>query len=111
MNSEAFLRTLRAGLAGLSKQEIEEIIADYEAHFAEARASGRSEAEVVDALGDPARLARELRAETGLRRFESHRSFANLITAMRLFESNQKVLQTQDDRMGKVISELGGTGS
>ncbi len=36
---------------------------------------------------------------------------ANLITAMRLFESNQKVLQTQDDRMGKVISELGGTGS
>jgi uncharacterized membrane protein len=82
VNSEAFLRTLRAGLAGLSKQEIEEIIADYEAHFAEARASGRSEAEVVDALGDPARLARELRAETGLRRFEAHRSFGNLITAM-----------------------------
>ena len=82
MNSEAFLRTLRAGLAGLSKQEVDEIIADYEAHFAEAHASGRSEAEVAEALGDPARLARELRAETGLRRFESHRSFANLITAM-----------------------------
>jgi len=82
VNSEAFLRTLRAGLAGLSKEEIEEIIADYEAHFAEARASGRSEAEVAEALGDPARLARELRAETGLRRFEAHRSFANLITAL-----------------------------
>ena len=82
MNSEAFLRALRAGLAGLSKQEVDEIIADYEAHFAEARASGRSEAEVAEALGDPARLARELRAETGLRRFEAHRSFANLITAM-----------------------------
>jgi uncharacterized membrane protein len=82
VNSEAFLRTLRAGLAGLSKQEVEEIIADYAEHFAEARASGRSEAEVAEALGDPARLARELRAETGLRRFEAHRSFANLITAM-----------------------------
>ena len=82
MNSEAFLRTLRAGLAGLSQQEIEEIIADYAAHFAEASASGRSEAEVAEALGDPARLARELRAETGLRRFEAHRSFANLVTAM-----------------------------
>ena len=82
MNSEAFLRTLRAGLAGLPKQEVEEIIADYAAHFAEARASGRNEAEVVDALGDPARLARELRAETGLRRFEAHRSFTNLVTAM-----------------------------
>jgi uncharacterized membrane protein len=47
VNSEAFLRTLRAGLAGLSKQEADEIIAGYEAHFAEARASGRSEAEVA----------------------------------------------------------------
>lgn len=36
---------------------------------------------------------------------------ANLIASMRLFEANQKVLQTQDDRMGKVISDLGGTSS
>lgn len=34
---------------------------------------------------------------------------ASLITAMRLFESNQKVLQMQSDRMSKVISDLGGT--
>ncbi len=34
---------------------------------------------------------------------------ASLITAMRLFEANQKVLQTQDDRMGRVITDLGGT--
>ncbi|WP_112070114.1 GIN domain-containing protein [Herbaspirillum rubrisubalbicans] len=82
MNRETFLRTLGAGLAGLSRQEIDEILADYETHFDEARASGRSEAEVAQALGDPARLARELRAETGLRRFEAHRSVANLATAM-----------------------------
>jgi flagellar basal-body rod protein FlgG len=36
---------------------------------------------------------------------------SSLITAMRMFESNQKVLQMQDDRMGRVISDLGGTGS
>jgi flagellar basal body rod protein FlgG len=36
---------------------------------------------------------------------------ASLITAMRMFESNQKVLQMQDDRMGRVITDLGGTGS
>ncbi len=35
---------------------------------------------------------------------------ASLLTAMRLFESNQKVLQAQDDRMGRIISDLGGTG-
>ncbi len=33
----------------------------------------------------------------------------SLITAMRIFEANQKVLQTQDDRMGKAISDLSGT--
>jgi flagellar basal-body rod protein FlgG len=32
---------------------------------------------------------------------------ASMITAMRSFEANQKVMQMQDDRMGKVISDLG----
>lgn len=36
---------------------------------------------------------------------------ASLITAMRMFESNQKVMQMQDERMGRVITDLGGTGS
>ena len=35
----------------------------------------------------------------------------SMITAMRLFESNQKVLQMQSDRMSKAITELGGTSS
>jgi flagellar basal-body rod protein FlgG len=34
---------------------------------------------------------------------------ANLITVMRGFEANQRVIQLQDDRMGKAISELAGT--
>jgi flagellar basal-body rod protein FlgF len=34
---------------------------------------------------------------------------ASLITAMRMFESNQKVLQMQGDRMSQVITDLGGT--
>lgn len=32
---------------------------------------------------------------------------ASLITSMRLFETSQKVLQMQDERMGKVITEVG----
>ncbi len=32
---------------------------------------------------------------------------ASLITAMRGFEANQKIIQMQDDRMGKTISDLG----
>jgi flagellar basal body rod protein FlgG len=32
---------------------------------------------------------------------------ASLLTALRLYEANQRVIQTQDDRMGKAIAELG----
>jgi len=35
------------------------------------------------------------------------REMANMMTAMRGFEANQHVIQIQDDRMGKAISELG----
>lgn len=34
---------------------------------------------------------------------------ANMITAMRHFEANQKLVQLQDERMGKSISELAGS--
>jgi flagellar basal body rod protein FlgG len=34
---------------------------------------------------------------------------SSLINAMRVFEANQKVLQTQDDRMGRAIADLSGT--
>ena len=51
-------------------------------HFAEGMAAGRSEAEIAAALGDPQRLARELRAEAGLRRWETARTPANFFAAM-----------------------------
>ena len=82
MNRAAFLRILRDGLAGLPAEDIDDILADYAAHFEEARASGRTEQEVASALGDPRRLARELRAETGLRRWENHHSFRNSTAAL-----------------------------
>lgn len=79
MTRDAFLRTLKLELAGLPPREIDDILADYAAHFADA--SGRSEEEVAAALGDPARIARELRAEAGLRRLEAHWSVGNLVGA------------------------------
>jgi flagellar basal body rod protein FlgG len=35
----------------------------------------------------------------------------NMMTSMRAFEANQHVIQIQDDRIGKVISDLGNTAS
>ena len=74
MTRQAFLARLREGLAGLPAHVITDIVADYETHFTEGEAAGRSEAEVAEALGDPTRLARELRAEHGLRRWEQERN-------------------------------------
>ena len=82
MNKAAFLRSLRDGLAGLPAADIDEILADYSAYFDEGLASGRSEENVAAALGEPARLARELRAETGLRRWENHRTLRNSAAAL-----------------------------
>jgi uncharacterized membrane protein len=82
MNRIAFLTILQDGLAGLPAREVDDILADYDAYFDEAHASGRSEEEVAAALGDPRRLARELRAETGLRHWENHRSLGNSAAAL-----------------------------
>lgn len=39
------------------------------------------------------------------------REMVGMINAMRMFEANQKIIQAQDERMGRTISELGGTTS
>lgn len=82
MNRAMFLSELRMGLSGLPLSEIDETVADYEAHFTEGMAAGRSEAAIANALGDPARLARELRAEAGFKRWESERSAGSLLGAV-----------------------------
>jgi uncharacterized membrane protein len=74
MSRQLFLGRLRAGLRGLPAGAIDEIAADYDAHFAEGRAAGRSETEVAAALGNPDRHAREIRAEAGLKRWEAERN-------------------------------------
>jgi uncharacterized membrane protein len=82
MTQDEFLSILHDRLRGLPPAEIEELMDDYASHFAEGMAAGRSEAEIAAALGDPVRLARELRAEAGLRRWETARTPANFYAAM-----------------------------
>src|SRR5580698_1249131 len=79
MNRAQFMAELRDGLAGMHHSDIDDILADYESHFADGAADGRSENEVAAALGDPARVARELRAEVGFRRWEENRSAGNFM--------------------------------
>ncbi|WP_322011780.1 DUF1700 domain-containing protein [Paraburkholderia sp. J12] len=84
MTQDAFIQQLRHELRSLPKQVVDEIVADYREYIGDALAAGRSEAEVVAALGDPVRLARELKAQATFRQWETRRSFGNL---MRVFLS------------------------
>ncbi|HRD46807.1 MAG TPA: DUF1700 domain-containing protein [Caulobacter sp.] len=74
MTRAEFISRLKSGLAGISANQIGDIVADYEAHFDDGAAAGRSEAEVAAALGNPSRLARELKAEEGVKRWEAQKN-------------------------------------
>lgn len=74
MTRDEFLKRLGRGLAGMQPEAIAEITGDYADHFIAASADGRSEAEVAEALGDPGRLARELKLEAGIKRWEEGHS-------------------------------------
>lgn len=82
MTRNEFMTRLRQGLVGLNPDYIREVMADYETHFDDGQQSGRSEQEIAAALGDPGRLARELRAEAGFQRWENARTPGNLVGAM-----------------------------
>jgi uncharacterized membrane protein len=66
-----FLTNLRAGLRGAPTAAVDEIVADYTAHFEEGAAANRSEAEVAAALGDPLALGDELRMDLRIDAFEA----------------------------------------
>ena len=74
MNRAEFLARLQRGLVGLPTITANEIVADYESHFADGAAAGRTEAQVAEALGDPDRLARELKAEASAKRWTQEQS-------------------------------------
>ncbi|CAN5375853.1 DUF1700 domain-containing protein [soil metagenome] len=69
MTRADFLSRLKRGLVGLPTSAAADILNDYEAHFDDGVQAGRTEAEVASALGDPERLARELKAEAGVKRW------------------------------------------
>ena len=66
-----FLAALRASLRGAPTGTIDELLADYSAHFDEGAAANRSEADIAAALGDPHALADELRMELRIEKFEA----------------------------------------
>lgn len=82
MTRTEFLDQLRRGLSGMPQVTVDDIVADYDTHFSDALAAGRNEADVAEALGNPARLARELRAEAGMKSWETSKSPSSATSAI-----------------------------
>jgi uncharacterized membrane protein len=61
MTRDQFLAALERGLERLPADKRAEIVADYSSYFAEGQAAGRDERALAESLGNPARLAAELR--------------------------------------------------
>lgn len=79
MKQDAFIQQLRQELGSLPKEAVDDIVADYREYIGDALAAGRQEEEVIAALGDPVKLARELKAQANYRQWEKRRSFGNLM--------------------------------
>ncbi|AYE29289.1 DUF1700 domain-containing protein [Burkholderia pseudomallei] len=79
MKQDAFIQRLRKALGSLPKRDVDEIVADYREYIGDALSAGRTEEDVIAALGEPEKLARELKAQANFRQWEERRSFGNLM--------------------------------
>lgn len=82
MNKNTFLTTLRASLKGLPQEEIDDIINDYEEHFAAGKKKKRTEANIAKALGNPKDLAKQHKASHRIKKAEQTGSASNIIRAV-----------------------------
>lgn len=81
MTKDKWLEKLRKGLNGLSKEELEDILADYEEYFYDAMEKGRSEEEITNSLGDPVKLAKQLKADSRIKTAQANMNVKNVLKA------------------------------
>ncbi|MDR3439771.1 HAAS signaling domain-containing protein [Telmatospirillum sp.] len=78
MNKAKFINKVKSSLGDVPKDQLDEILADYEEYFSDGLASGRTEEEIAKGLGDPAKIAKELRAEIRIQQWQKKKSVGNL---------------------------------
>lgn len=82
MNRNEFMYFLRSSLEGFSQQEREEIIYDYEEHFAVGMQSGKTEAEICFELGDPRSIGNQYRSGSSTQSFTNNSNGSSIIRAI-----------------------------
>lgn len=82
MNKASFIESLRRELRFLPKEEINDIIYDYEEHFQIGISKGKTEEEICRELGNPKNIAKSYRATYKIDLAEKNPSTRNLFTAI-----------------------------
>ena len=82
MNKKEYLEELRRLLRKLPKEDREDIISDYEEHFAIGLEKGRTEEEISQALGNPKNVAKQLKADHVIKKAEVKPSVGGMIEAI-----------------------------
>ncbi|KGX88738.1 hypothetical protein N781_09475 [Pontibacillus halophilus JSM 076056 = DSM 19796] len=82
MNKEQFMKRLDSLLQELPEHEREDILDDYEEHFLSGEQDGKGEEEIVNELGDPKTIAKEITAHHYVEAASENRSMKNMWKAI-----------------------------
>jgi len=82
MNKKDFISKLSSYLGGIPVEERQDVINDFEEHFKEGLAEGRTEEEIADSLGDPRALANQFKANILVNQAEKTTSAINITRAV-----------------------------
>lgn len=82
MTKQQFIARLKSRLSNLDRQTMEDILYDYEEHFAIGMENGKSEEEICRALGLPEQIASQYRFEQAVKRAEESPRPHNLLLAI-----------------------------
>lgn len=82
MTKETFIKKLKGSLNGLPKEEIDEVISDYNEYFDSGLAEKRTEDDIAKSLGDPVTIAKQLKVTAKIKKAEDHWSAGNIMRAV-----------------------------
>jgi len=82
MNKIQYLEKMEKSLKSLPTEEREDILNDFKEYFEVGTERGRSEEELSTALGNPKTLARQIMAESYIKKAEETKSASNIVRAI-----------------------------
>jgi uncharacterized membrane protein len=77
-----FLENLEKNLRGMPKEEINDILDDFREYFDVGSERGRPEDEIILSFGNPKNIAKQIKAESYIKKAEANTSAANITRAV-----------------------------